>query len=1314
MLSFLLGFIFGIAVVIFVLYVIFFDPWGPPAAPHRFIDQFPPIQIPPELKRFLRTGEDGQGVSRWESCSSLSLLLHMLYQEHKDTRGLRRWLYKRLQVELNDVITRTPMGRFVQDIRILDLSLGTKFPVVNNIRVEKVEMSEDRESFEKIHFVIDLEYTGNFETSIGIWFLGKEGHLSLKVTRLAGLVRLCLSRKPYTHWSFCFVAEPLFDFDVTSQLNGHSLKRLIPVITQSIRHTMRRKFVSPNYKIRYRPLFPHPLLQPSPPPGAFSHIKMEGGLEVTVLQCTRLNTSVVSPSTTSTTEIQHEVYATVTLAYRPFIQSSSSSASHSFTCILHYSRYDPNAPIGLSFDKNAFNHGLRAVKVSDVTEGSLADKAHFKPGDILVAINNVPVRHERQVSRLMGTIGDLMILVERILEDGDEGGVDEDEVIIRGATDEGPDSEFVVLGEGGMGREEEAVIVNEGRRRTIQRSNSTHSDSLTRRHSLSQLPSSLAEETETSSLVADSLCSSLHDIANIPSTSRFSAGVVQRTESARVPHVLVSHPSVEIRRTRSDSQLNTSGGETKMCDEMLEEIFEKRVDKPIERASTAVDMRMEEMEGELREFDERSVDEMMDRRDESTLTPGKSLEPASSSASIASSSKLDDESVNQSENNSRFTRNRNGSKRQRLRDTLSAGKRRVFDLMPSATKRRTNANMIVDDVGVDALIDSLLQPPEGTSEANRHSPSPSGNGSSKTPPGSDKTKRSDRSKNDSSVPSSKGDTQSTPPSPSPSLPSSLSTRTVHLSPDVIWGQSLHFTLNNPAPPSTTTSKPPRFLNVTIHSREIRTREGEPAKPVLLGYTSLFIPQIVDDCQLTLSNAHREVFHLKPPSSSSVDSASSSPSLSSFAQHTGFDPRLCYGDVTLRFRYFPHGLPKGSGINPSCDQGEKEGVRRDGDGTRNETPPPTLPIGHQWKAISCTRTSAICAMCRGKIWTKAGTCCQKCLVVCHHKCAMKANSAICCTPTARSSGEDEELRKELFGDASTSREVEKEKKGSPATSDASSLKESPREEGENVSSIPIGEKTAQIVHYRGDTEVVSRRSKLRSKMSGVTEKWSHWRKKKNEKGDEENRDDIDTSSARLSNASMTDDTSSILSAIPIESELSDLLPTIEGSPHISEVYFQPGNAYNEETIANAKVLGKTIFGGVEPGERRIKINEQIDRIRDAITETKTARLWALQGGTPVSSPSTPSSASLSSLPSLSPRLSSLPFEALEQRMQALAVLMLHYCAALQDCNEESEGDVISMRSRGEVEERERKTQSTPSISPTPSQAIEACEEVMVEP
>ncbi|VDK63104.1 unnamed protein product, partial [Cylicostephanus goldi] len=135
-----------------------------------------------ELRDFLKTGDDGQGISRWESSHSLSLLLHMFFQEHKDTRQLRRWLYKRLQIELNDISTRSAAGRLIQEIRIRDLALGTKFPRVNAVRVENVEMSEDKNIFEKITLMVDMDYTGGFETSIDVTTVfGKRANLSIKV-----------------------------------------------------------------------------------------------------------------------------------------------------------------------------------------------------------------------------------------------------------------------------------------------------------------------------------------------------------------------------------------------------------------------------------------------------------------------------------------------------------------------------------------------------------------------------------------------------------------------------------------------------------------------------------------------------------------------------------------------------------------------------------------------------------------------------------------------------------------------------------------------------------------------------------------------------------------------------------------------------------------------------------------------------------------------------------------------------------------------------------------------------------------------------
>lgn len=65
-------------------------------------------------------------------------------------------------------------------------------------------------------------------------------------------------------------------------------------------------------------------------------------------------------------------------------------------------------------------------------------------------------------------------------------------------------------------------------------------------------------------------------------------------------------------------------------------------------------------------------------------------------------------------------------------------------------------------------------------------------------------------------------------------------------------------------------------------------------------------------------------------------------------------------------------------------------------------------------------------------------------------------------------------------------------------------------------------------------------------------------------------------------------------------LGDVLPTLEGSPFIRSLYYEPGNAYNEQTISNAKVLGREIFAGLKGEERKAKINEQVGiRLKSAL-------------------------------------------------------------------------------------------------------------------
>ncbi|KAF1756918.1 hypothetical protein GCK72_013372 [Caenorhabditis remanei] len=429
LIAFLVGFLCGCALLLGILYIFIVDPWAPPTNQQQPpIEQFRPVQIPEELRGFLKSGEDGQGISRWESCNSISLLLHMLFQEHKDTRALRRWVHKRLQMELNDITTRSAAGRLIQEIRIRELSLGTKFMTINSIRVENVEMAEDKNTFEKIVFILDIDYSGGFETSIDVsTIITKKASLSVKITKLTGMVRVILSRQPYHHWTFSFVTQPVFETDINSQIQGHQLKRLIPIIKEAIRRSLQRKHVWPNYKIRYRPFFPNPIFQASPPINSFTHIKMEGGMEVTVLQCSRLKNALLEDKTKN-----YEIYCTVSIESRPIVQNEEQG--HVVNVLLTFSRYDVASPIGLVFDKSVQTTGVnanRAVKVCTVEDNSLADKAAFKPGDVLVAINNVPIRSERQATRfLQSTTGDLTVLVERSLDDIDDEESKEAEIIV--------------------------------------------------------------------------------------------------------------------------------------------------------------------------------------------------------------------------------------------------------------------------------------------------------------------------------------------------------------------------------------------------------------------------------------------------------------------------------------------------------------------------------------------------------------------------------------------------------------------------------------------------------------------------------------------------------------------------------------------------------------------------------------------------------------------------------------------------------------------------------------------------------------------
>jgi hypothetical protein len=123
-----------------------------------------------------------------------------------------------------------------------------------------------------------------------------------------------------------------------------------------------------------------------------------------------------------------------------------------------------------------------------------------------------------------------------------------------------------------------------------------------------------------------------------------------------------------------------------------------------------------------------------------------------------------------------------------------------------------------------------------------------------------------------------------------------------------------------------------------------------------------VPRIVDDCmasghplklfqfisnsQLTLSNCHRERFHLKGPKESENLLSSD---LDELSKHNGFDPRLCFGDIVLGFRFFADGLPEE--LREKDDQEAAEMAQQPSTRNSAQTPSPPAINGHKWIGLN---------------------------------------------------------------------------------------------------------------------------------------------------------------------------------------------------------------------------------------------------------------------------------------------------------------------------------------------------------------------------
>ncbi|XP_032308840.1 PDZ domain-containing protein 8 [Drosophila ananassae] len=332
---------------------------------------------------------------------SLNFVMQFLFHEFRNSNRVRKWFYRKLSIELDELITKTTTGKLLDKLTIKELELGDQFPDIKSLSVQNVELDEGEHRIENLDLLLDINYVGNFSTSIDAdMVLGKKGSIMLKVKQLSGMARLQFTRKPYTHWSLSFLGDPELNLDIESKYQGRQMQSNITnLISNQIRKAVRRKHTLPNYKLRYKPFFHWTAEDES----SDCDIQPNGLLTVRVVELSRL---ISCPEGGDT-------YCTLTLAPVPFIEAHQRDSSHVLISLDVFIHKAKNQQIGIVFKQN----GSQAVHIESVLPNTPACKSNLQAGDVLMAIEGKPVTTIQQIAKVVKTLQATVfsLRIERII-----------------------------------------------------------------------------------------------------------------------------------------------------------------------------------------------------------------------------------------------------------------------------------------------------------------------------------------------------------------------------------------------------------------------------------------------------------------------------------------------------------------------------------------------------------------------------------------------------------------------------------------------------------------------------------------------------------------------------------------------------------------------------------------------------------------------------------------------------------------------------------------------------------------------------------
>ncbi|XP_046399757.1 PDZ domain-containing protein 8 isoform X2 [Ischnura elegans] len=408
------------------------------------------LGLPGELLESVKlpsSGATGDGC-----CLALNLVVQFVFRELRSSEMVRRWFLKKLNLEFEELVTRTTTGKLFERVSIRDIDLGVEAPIIRRAWVRDVQLHSPHKSpvpgasqsplLNSLDVGLSLLYAGGFRiVTRANMVLGRTAHLSIEVCRLSGECVLSFRRRPYAHWSLAFVGEPHLDLNVRSLFQGRSLSQVSTLITSQIRKALRKKHTLPNFKMRHKPFLPRDEVVDDESNSDLGGVGSEGPttLEVAVLEASRLPENPLGGS----------IQITLALDCAAWIHLSQTGSATTATIDIKVNRIEglgssvslkpsisqshqpsqikvSQQPLGLVFrpihpEKRTssstgsdLRRSLAVVVIDSVTPGSPCALAGVHPGDALISIDGKKITSLSQAARIIKNAGESFTMrVER-------------------------------------------------------------------------------------------------------------------------------------------------------------------------------------------------------------------------------------------------------------------------------------------------------------------------------------------------------------------------------------------------------------------------------------------------------------------------------------------------------------------------------------------------------------------------------------------------------------------------------------------------------------------------------------------------------------------------------------------------------------------------------------------------------------------------------------------------------------------------------------------------------------------------------------